>query len=562
MSWVDDILANAAPRQKTLEEIDAEREAERRRVEDAGFRPWTQPGDAGSSTKTSGSDSAGKAVWSGHSTAGDAAIGAAGGVMTGLGLNPREMLGDAVGGRVQMAHENSPWAAGAGQVVGEAVPQALLGLGPFVGGVLSGVGNTEGTSEDKLRGGIAGGIIGKVGSATVGKLTSLLRRKGAEYLEQRATRGLMKRGASPENLANIDAEGGRIPFYNSVRRLGIDGKPLEAARTAERVANEKEVERAVLEARHAGVRLDPYATAGAVRTANPYPGVARMNRAANRAADDVMSQAPLGPTGLPIPGPRGGLPLKAADVQRSYYGSGTNFASGSPNQVMGKRVHGALNREMEYAMNQAKPGEGTLWRQAGRDENVAITMRDAARAAADRARAAPRRVSDWGTAGILPLINANRHAVAEKVYGGLQRGANIGEGSLAVLNAARAPQVVGGHVGAAAAPALGTPEAQRLPGYVTGPAGMLRGDVSAPAIQHLTENMPGAENLVGLDQAALGLLQSPSQGAELGRFRSQLAAAAGSSEPGAMKQAILRLVMTDPEFRANALPLLRGWGGP
>lgn len=493
---------------------------------EVGFKPWSAPGDAGSPTSTRPGERSryvnperGSLSSLLADTGSDAVQGAAGGVFSGLGVNPQQDMGGAIRARQQLAEDRSPAATGAGKLIGEAGIQtaaapAALARAPVAAGALSGFlsgfGNTNGTLAERGRGGVGGAAVGAVvapvASAATGKLSSLLENKAPQLAENQATHGLMNRGAQPSDLARLDELGGRQQFYDDANRLGIKGKPADAAPAARQVANDAEATRAAIEARNAGVQVDPNAAAAAVRGANPYPGVTRMDRAADRAANQVQQAGPG---------------LGAMDTQRAYYGNSSNFASGSPNQVLGQRVHGAINGEMEDAINLANPGEGSQWRQAGQDERTGLELSGIAQRAADTQRAAPWTPGEVATGGLSRLINNNRHAIAETGYGAAAGMANGGAKLGSLLQGA--PAAFSGDVG-----------------------GKYSAENSKP---------------LRVDQAALDLLGGGSKGAELGQWRDQIAQAAGSPDTGAVQATITRLTMSDPEFRIKILPLLRQQAG-
>lgn len=458
-------------------------------------------------------------------TAKDAVTGLAEGAYRGVGIDPAQLFGDRAAMQMQAAHSASPTASRIGEFGGEAGIQTLGGraLSPLLkgakvapaaagalSGLLSGVGNSSGSATDRARAGLGGAAAGAVlapviGGAT-GKLSSLLENKAPQLAENQATHGLMNRGAQPSDLARLDELGGRQQFYDDANRLGIKGKPAEAAPVARQVANDAEATRAAIEARNAGVQVDPNAAAAAVRGANPYPGVQRMDRAADRAANQVQQAGPG---------------LGAMDTQRAYYGNSQNFASGTPNAQLGKGIHGAINNEMEDAMNLANPGDGSAWRQAGRDERTGIELGGFAQKAADTQRAAPWTPGEVATGGLSRLINNNRHAIAETGYGAAAGMANGGA---------------------------------KLGSLLQGAPAAFSGDVGG---KYSSEN----SKPLRVDQAALDLLGGGSKGAELGQWRDQIAQAAGSPDTGAVQATITRLTMSDPEFRIKILPLLRQQAG-
>jgi hypothetical protein len=439
----------------------------------------------------------------------DTMRGAAKGLLSGVGDN-RDTVA------VRQSAARSPGKFGAAKFAGEVLPAAVAlpqeALGGFatglVSGAASGYGNAEGTTEERLAQALPAAAIGAVGgqaaeylAPAAGKLSSLLGKKSDWWAEKQATRGLMNSGAQPGDLERLDQLGGRRGFYDDSKRLGIRGKPDVAAQAAQRVVDEQEAARAAIEARHAGIQIDPKAAAAAVRSSNPYPGVTRMDRAADRAANQVEQAGPS---------------LGAQDIQRKYYGNSANFASGSPNQALGQGVHGAVNGEIEDAMNLAKPGDGSAWRQAGRDERTGLEIGKFAKKAADTADAAPITLPDAASLGAVPLLNSNRHAVMEGVYGA---GKNLaGAGSAATAAVGR--------------DALGTV------GGAT--AGVMAGNRDKPP---------------DLAQAALDVLYT--KGPELGRYNYEFSQAAGSPNPSAVKDLVMRLTMSDADFRDNVAPLLR-----
>jgi hypothetical protein len=507
--WADDILAGATGNQ-------GKDWADQLLEQQSGFRSITDPAAELGPEHVVPGNVAGEAKWSGGSALGDGAYAAAGGVFRGLGVNPADWSPE-IANRLQLGEERSPTASGIGNFVGESAIQtaaapAALARAPVamgaIGGALSGLGNSSGDLEERVRaagGGMAlGAFGGKAADMVTGRLSSLLARKGGQYGEQQAIHGLMNGGATDGDLTRLGNMRPVQQWYDDAQRLGIKGKPQAARDAANQVVQSAEAQRAAIEARNAGVQIDPNAAAAAVRGANPYPGVPRMDRAAERAAQGVQQAGPS---------------FGAQDLQRSYYGNSANFASGSPNQVMGQRIHGAINNEMEDALNLAEPGAGSMWRQAGRDERTGIELGNIAQKALYRGAAAPITGGDVWTGGLTRLLNNNRHGIQETLYGA---GKNVAQGG------AKLGSLLEG------APAAFTGAA----------AGGYAAENAAPP---------------KLDQAALDLLSAG--GSELGQWRDQIAAAAGSPAPGAVKDTITRLTMSDPEFRTKILPLLRQHAG-
>lgn len=445
----------------------------------------------------------------------DAGYSAAGGVLSGAGLNPGQTLGNDVRESLQVANERSPTAAPLGKLGGEMGIQALggrymRGAAPVVQGVVSGglsaLGNAD-TNDwgEKLNAIRSGSTIGGVTAGLVGTLTGAASKYGAgkidDFAEGQSSHGLMNRGADTADLKRFDTRaGGRQQLYDDANRLGITGGPSSALKSAKRVTGEQEALRNEIEARNAGVQVDPNAAAAAVRGANPYPGIDRMDSAASRAAAQVQ---------------RGGTDFGSMDVKRAYYGNDTNFASGTPNATLGKGVHGAINNEMEDALNLAEPGAGSTWRQAGHDTNVGIEMRGAAQGGVDRARDNPIKGGDVWTLGATRFANANRHAVAEKGFGALKNVAKAGDFISEWGN-----------------------------GLPASAAGNVAGGVAGQS--------------ASLADTALNSIAAG--GADLGDYRDQFAQAAASPDHGAVSNLITRLTMSDPKFRTTTLKRLRELG--
>jgi hypothetical protein len=426
-------------------------------------------------------------------TATDAAGAWANGVFQGVGINPAEVL-DATGGqelgdrlrmKLQTGRQASPYAAGLGDFTGELTSQVASGLGPLAGGALSGWGNTEGDLATKATGAAVGGAMGKAGGMLTGKLSSLLR-EGSEAAGRSAmNKGLEQSGAEAADLRRLDQLGGREYFAEGAQRLGLTGRPGKVLTKAEKLAQQLEEQRAGLVG-DAPPDIDPRALGASVRgAADRYPGITPVANAADNAAGYVDNIDRGGRAGW-----------DDVNAQRKYWGDKTNFASGTPEANMRKGVYGAYNDEMGDALSLRDAGAGDAWRQAGRDEQIAIELGDIASKGVDRARG--REFSLTGTPARLlgDMVNGPGPA---KLSAALQGGGSK-------LAGAFPAGVAGGNAGAATA-----------------------------------------------DQVLDALQNSPQL---LGRYTDQFAQAAGSPSPGAVSALIERLTMTDPDFRTQVLPQL------
>lgn len=473
----------------------------------------------------------------------NAALAASEGVLNGLGMRPEMVGGEQAALRAQSAHLENPKTAAvahyAGEVGGQmlAAPAKLLRSPTAMGavsGFLSGVGNTAGSAWEKAKAGFGGAAGGAWGGGMLGggsgKMAALLEKKGPQWAEDQATHGMMRGGATPADLAEADARGGRVAEYRARQRLGIAGDPRHAQELAREALGGAQAVRENVVAQNPGVQIDPQAMAAGVRGANPYPGVARFDKAADRAAQEIASAGQRIPSNVESPNPaldrHAGYGLSPAqlDVQRAYRGDGTNFASGTPSAKLGKGIHTAINNEVEDAYNLAQPGTahqpggGTQYRQAGSDMNTAIEAEQQATRAKDQATAKDWSLADMASGGSLRVLNANRHGISERGYGAAS---DIAGGLSPLL---RGGQMAGGAFG---------------------------GDIAGGAASDATRSEARQ-----LTEQALTDLQAG--GNTLGKYKKQIAEAAGSPAPGALGALLTRLTMTDADFRMNVLPQLRG----
>lgn len=454
-------------------------------------------------------------------TLSDAVTGTAEGAYKGLGLTPEQMFGDRTRNQIRAAHKFSPAASGVGKFVGEAGIQTLaapeaLAASPVAmgaaGGFLSGVGNTDAGLKEKLNAGkggaVLGGITGGIAGTLTGKASNAVERKLPELEESQATHGLMNGGATVEDLAGLDDLGGRVDFYNRGRELGISGKPAAMNRTAQSVVNEAEAGRKAIESSRPGLTVDPNYLGAAIeaqggrKLPNIQGGASQpLRNVVQREADAARQMG----------GPQG-APWEDVNGLRQYWGDKANFGKDTPEAVARQGIHGGIND----VLGQALGPSGDQWRQLGQNEHVGIELRDIAKSAMDRGRAKGLTPGDIGTGGALPLLNSNRHAIAEQGYNTARKLGN-------------AVNFVSEWGTGAPAAASGTAS-----GMVTGQSGTL------------------------VDTALNSLAAG---GAELGDYRDQFAQAASSPDHGAISNLITRLTMSDPKFRTQLLPRLRQMGG-
>lgn len=450
----------------------------------------------------------------------DGGLAAAGGVLKGVGINPQRTLGPGVRDALEVANERSPNAAPIGNLVGEAGIQTLathgMGASPIaqgaVSGALSGLGNadTDDWAEkiNAMKGGaVIGGLTGGLAGSATGGVANKLEQKAPQWADEQASYGLQRMGADPSDLKYLDDSGGRQMFYDEGKRLGINGSPQRAAPAAQGVVRDAEALRAGIET--GNPQIDPQAIGARIRGANPYPGVDQFDSVLDKAAGQVERAAP---------------DFGAVDTQRAYFGKKGNFPKDTPEARLRQNIHGAINDEMEGALNgqnalgqQLPDGPGSQWRQAGRDERVGIELGDIATAGKDRARAKPPGwdAGDIATLGAKRVYGANRDAIKENAYGALR-------------NVAKASDFVSEWGSGAPAAAAGA-----MSGELTG------GSASVAD--------------TALDALAAG-------GRELGDYRDQFAEAASSPDQGAVSNLITRLTMSDPKFRQTTLSRLRQLG--
>lgn len=497
MGWASELLAKRAKENS-----------------DEGFSHWEKPGDAGSSLETSGSDTAGKPQWGTVNDpnaswkdvalegAGDAAYSAAHGVFTGLGFNPSEVA-PGIAARQLLGQERSPYSSAAGGFAGEVASQVATGVGPVVGGALSGIGNTEGSLEQKAVGGLAGGAMGHIAGAATGKLSQALG-LGADAAEREAmNRGLTQSGATAADLRRLDELGGRQYFAEGANRLGLTGRPGKVLTKAERLAQDLEAQRAGLVG-DAPPDVDANALYSSVAgSSQRYPGITPIRNATERMAGDVDNIANSSGNAAP---------WDAVNGQRKYYGDKTNFASGTPEANVRKDVYRAYNDEMGDALSLKNPGAGDKWRQAGMDEQIAMEMGDIASGGVDRARNRDFSFTGAAARGIGDLVGG---PLPKQAQAGLQRGAAAG-----------------------------------LPPLV--------GPTSGQFAEKMVPQRSQPENSEDTVEAALTLLQTNPK--ELGGFSSKIAEAAASPERNTVRALIQKLIMTDETFRTQILPKLTAAG--
>jgi hypothetical protein len=483
----------------TLEGLDAEAAA----AEQRGFKPWTGPqqipleqtSEAGEARWGASADPNSTLLERGIEGGRDALYSGAHGMFTGLGVNPSE-FSPSIAASHQMARERSPYAAPVGNIGGEMLSQGVAGVGPVVGGALSGFGNTEGDLEQKARGAVVGGTLGKVGSTLTNKLGALLGRRAANAEREAMERGLIQSGAQRADLKRLDELGGREYFAEGAKRLGLTGRPGRVNNKARELTEGIEAQRAEIVG-DMPPDIDPRALGASVRgAAQRYPGITPVANAADRMALDAEGLAARG----------GAAPWQKVNGQRQYYGDKTNFASGTPEANVRKDVYRAFNDEMGDALSLQNPGSGDKWRQLGNDEQIAIELGDIAGGAVDRAR-----TRDFSFTG-----------AAARALGGIANGP--GPAKLSALTQ-RAGQGLANAfpVGAASGNA----------------AGMIEERADKQVTERALDALHGNQQL-------------------LGTYASRIAEAAASPEPGAVNALIVKLIQTDPDFRTQVLPRLRG----
>lgn len=560
----------------TLEGLDAERAAAEQRADQARFRPLASL-KPGVDYQTTSAPSAGRDFWEKAHDAllrgsnallagyGDEAVGAL------AGPDARERLRR----RLANIKEEEPTAALVGDVGGGLAQGALAAFAagpaaaasmralPLAGRVAAGSGfgaewaalNASGYADDGDRlqaaadaapigaalGG-AGELVG-AGAQAAGRAVQ----RFAPAFQRTADAQLLRQGgAMKADLDRMADTGGLAKYAEGARRLGIGGtmKSLDDwASDATRLAGDPTASPAIpgalnqareaIVARAGGAGVDPQALGNRLGGLLPQypagPGTSAMRGAVTDAASEARAMAPAGQT----------APFADVNRVRQLWGEGTNFAQGSPQAGIRKNVYGALNEELESTLSAADPGAGEKWRQLGRDEQVAITLRDIAK---DRQRGlASNRVmspTDYIAAGGGGFIGALGGP------GGSAGGAALG---LAANKLVRGREhgmlsAAAGGLASAARSGAGLP-AVGVGSSVAGQTGaMFAGQREGTTASMLPQ--------VALDMVAAG-------GDELGPYKSQFFEAAASPDTGAVSALITRLTMSDPAFRETTLKQLR-----
>lgn len=510
----------------TLEGLDTEREAQA--GQGGGFKPWTQPGDAGSPTVTDqtapsdqfqrpalgGSEAAQQAGLDGLN---DAAHAAAGGVYSSIGVNPGQAFGQNVNARLAAGNARSPMPSMVGKLGGEALMQGMAlpaRLGAVASGAVSGglsaIGDTAGGAWDKTKAGVQGLIQG-------GSLAGLLHGAGKfvgaaeDPLARSANRSYLRQGGGTTgdlNAFDKNIPGGAQGLAERMQDQnvgnGFMAGPGSYQNDAQKLIDTADTGRTALA--QGAPQIDRAALTSAVtdagnqgvpNTAQGLPGRIRAN-----VATEAGAMSSLNP-GQP------GVSFGEANNYRKLLGDKTNWANDpNANDAAFQRMHGALNGEMSDALTLQNPGAGEQWRNFGRNERDAIAMQQMAARGENRGGGGITVPS--AASGVAGLLRSNSNAIAKNV-------ANAGAGFAA-------------NTGAAA------PVAAAIGGTYGG------------------EKAAGADPV----QSAMNYIYSPSQGAELGPYKALFMQAAGSGDKDAMKALVQRLTMTDTDFRTNVLPLLGG----
>lgn len=546
----------------TLEGLDAERAA--KQAQGFGFAPWEKPGDAGSPTLTQAVPEEERFTPIGYTTGDDtrmrqhgetltdAGYSAAGGVLGGIGINPKD-LSPGIANRLEVAETRTPTGSMLGRMGGElaiqtaAAPAKLLAAGPVamgaVSGGLSGAGGTQGDLLERIQGTAKGAglgaLLGKAFSGSGHAMQSL-----EDPLERVGNRQYLRQGGATTgdlNAFDQGMPGGAQGLAERSRAQGIgDGflsGPQGYQNDAQKIIGSADAERSLL-SQGAGP-LDPMAVPASMERAG-YQGVPNTTiglpskiRAAVDAEAGGMRQLgspqklSFSPSGGVSQVPAQGIPFEDANNYRKILGNKTNWTNepGDIDAAM-QRVHGALNDEMADGLSLANPGSGDRWRQLGRNERDAIGIQNMGARAENRG----------GGMGVTDAV---------LMAGGMATGQ---------------PAV------AAAAPVAGRAMRAMVPAAAKNAAfagaGMARaaGDFADSGLSNTLGGVLASESTRGpdLDQIALDVVHA--QGPELGRFTNQFAQAAGAEGTDNVKNLISKLIQTEPDFRMQVLPALRKRG--
>lgn len=261
-----------------------------------------------------------------------------------------------------------------------------------------------------------------------------------------------------------------------------------------------------------------------------------------------------------------GIPWSRANKERVDLGNSINFTPNTPRAAIRPRVYGKLNEALGDAANEAAPGVGDKWRQAGENEHVGILLNELARGR-ENSEAANRvlSLSDQGlgaavgvasgdpTAGVATamgnkMLRAREHALAERVL----RGKSAVQGRIA-SSMQRVP-LAARLGGARATGQQGTAAARRLPMMFGSPA---HADNGGDAMDELAGASPAdrSRNARGqmLPDAAMQLLKTEPQA--LGKWAPELLEARKQGE--GQFAARIQSLQSDPAFSRDVLPRLQ-----
>jgi hypothetical protein len=547
-----------------------------------GFSSWSGPSQIPleNESRTPYMDPERQDLWSRFlDTTGDAAQGFAGGSFSGLGINPGQMvdtlspeLGAGVRARQQLAQDRSPADFGAGKLIGELAPAAMLAgpqlaaapISAAVGqGALSELGNTDSADWGErlyamTRGAAMGGAFG-LGARALGATGELAAEKVAPWLQQR---GYMNRAASAVDDASRlgpPAEQARLGQWMEEQGLHEGSGPLgflPQSQTAVRgnvaqFADDMTSHQRGLRqgATDAGVMVDADPTIETLRQfaegAEAIPLKPKQSQAEYALDNAALVRDAAAPGG-------GQLPFEQAFQTRKAYDNSAGWQYGQPhettlNQAVARAGANELRGGLQHSLDTQAPELGAEWSQTQGDLSNALDLLNP-KNAPDESLGATAKMLMRRSA--LPLVGGS----AGYAFGGAAGGpvGMAGAAAVSELVRTRGSSALAGIEGAASrglsAAGGGVSSASGLAGRT---GAVMSGQQSDTEREEATEKARGY--LLG--QAALDSLHNGSQ--DLGPYASKFAEAAASPDTSAVANLISRLVMSDPEFRVNYLPALQ-----
>lgn len=541
-------------------------------ADEARFKPWTQPGDAGSPLETSGSNSAGSPLWSGDSldTLADFGARASNGMYMGYGDELAGLVGgddmrDNIRNRMQLAKERSPTASIAGDIAGGGVgTAAMMMLGgpaaasatralPLAGRIAAGGGlaaeqaalSASGYADDGDRLaaatqaapiGFALGGAGEAAATGIQGAGALVRDKVAPWLRDQ---GLLNRAASTGRpMQQLSKEfGGREGVIDAGQFMENNGmtqwspKKLQSNLddfSSMRQGDQSYFLEGLAEEGGAPVNTgrvsdDLFSRAGASE------GLAAQN--AQQQSGQYLDAASL----LDREASNGMMQFPQALKQRQAFDQGAKWNQG-PNGDQGlaavnRDAANGLRDQMGTALDNTAPGLRQRWEPIQSDLSNSIGLSGGDDAALSR---------EFGSAPAAVQLGPMAAAAGAGPVGYTA--------TLAAKTGGRGMMADAFGGGSAALDWLGTQGTEPM-------MSMARGSAQTGANQTgRLEGEPEATRGYLLPQAAQQMMQQPGA---LGPYEKQFWDAFNSADSNALSALIVRLSHTDPQFKSQYLPQLQ-----